>query len=295
MTEGEYLSEITLKAPAKLNLTLDVTGRRGDGYHLLEMVMQAVELHDTITVAEAQGEKINITCKSPKVPCDENNLCYKAARHFFENVGVKARGLNINIEKNIPTEAGMAGGSSDAAAVLIALNELCCTGLTVQRLCQIGVSVGADVPFCIVGGTALCVGIGEIITPLAPLCNCNIVVAKPKIGMKTPHCFALYDSAVITKRPNAQAVKAAIAKADLQAVAQNLCNVLEEAAAISEVQKLKAVLLHDGALGALMTGSGTAVFGIFDDAEKAAACAQGLKAVCDEVFVTTPIARGVHK
>lgn len=283
------MEKITLKAPAKLNLTLDVTGRRGDGYHNLEMIMQTVALHNVITVQKKAESGIFISCTNPDVPCDERNLCHKAALRFFEECGLPVSGLSIHIEKHIPMEAGLAGGSTDAAAVLKALNAIFGTGLGTKSLCEIGVKVGADVPFCIVGGTALCCGVGEIITPLAAMPDCRIVIAKPQEGMKTPECFKLYDMAEHITKPDTYAMKAAIEAHDIAAVARNLGNVLEQVMVRQGgIKAIKTELLKCGALGASMTGSGTAVFGIFDDENSAKKCAEVLKLTYKDVFLTKP-------
>lgn len=288
------MEKAVLKAYAKLNLALDITGRRGDGYHFMRMVMQAVALHDLVAVERAGTADIFIACDDPDVPCDERNFCHKAARHFFAAAGFPAHGVRITIQKRIPMEAGLAGGSTDAAAVLVGLNRLFGAGLSAAELCEIGVKAGADVPFCIVGGTALCEGIGEEITPLAPLPNCTIVIAKPFESMKTAGSFARYDRAVIRRRPDIEAMLAAVGAHSLQGVAENLCNVLEEVTALESVRDIRAALLHGGALGAEMTGSGTAVFGIFEEPEAAWRCAARLKAGCKAVFITAPVPNGAE-
>lgn len=286
------ISSVRLKAPAKINLALDILGRRSDGYHSMKMILQTVSLYNQITVKLEVAPQIAITCSNPDVPCDERNFCHKAARLFFETVGLPQQGLSIDICKAIPMEAGLAGGSTDAAAVLVALNQLLEQGLSEQQLCDIGVQVGADVPFCIAGGTMLSEGIGEVLTPLPALPDCYIVVAKPPESMKTAACFAQFDTAAITRRPNIDQMSAALAAQDLAELSGDLCNVFEEVVSFACIGKIKQIMLEYGALGACMTGSGTAVFGIFESRRTARRCLHRLLGSCNAVFLTTPTAGG---
>ena len=177
------MKRLTVPAPAKLNLSLDIVGVREDGYHLLRMIMQTIDLCDQIVLERA--DEISLTCNLPELPCDERNLAVRAAHAFFERTGLPG-GVRMTLDKNIPHGAGMGGGSADAAAVLKGLNELCGTDLSQQELCEIGLRLGADVPFCIVGGTQLAEGVGERLTPLPPLPDCFLLVAKPEQGVSTP-------------------------------------------------------------------------------------------------------------
>ncbi|RPF43325.1 4-diphosphocytidyl-2-C-methyl-D-erythritol kinase [Hydrogenoanaerobacterium saccharovorans] len=288
------MPSVKLKAPAKINLTLDVVGKREDGYHYMEMVMQAVDLYNLVTVELTDTQGIAITCSNPEVPCDERNVCHKAARHFFAATGIQPQeGLAIDIRKTIPMEAGLAGGSTDAAATLVALNELYRTNLTREQLCEIGVKAGADVPFCIVGGTAVSEGIGDLLTNLPPMPPCWIVIAKPYESMKTPECFARYDNTVIENRPDIDSMAVAIIAQDLHGIAQHLCNVFEQVTAFESVSEMKRVMQEYGCLGAAMTGSGTAVFGLFANKRLARRCMNKLMGSCKSVFIARPINHGV--
>ncbi|WP_312641447.1 4-(cytidine 5'-diphospho)-2-C-methyl-D-erythritol kinase [Hydrogenoanaerobacterium sp.] len=287
------MPSIKLKAPAKINLTLDVVGKRDDGYHYMKMVMQTIDLYNLVTVGLTSERGIAITCTNPEVPCDERNFCHKAARHFFDATGTVSQGLSIDIRKAIPMEAGLAGGSTDAAATIVALNELFHTGLTPQQLCEIGVKAGADVPFCIVGGTAISEGIGDLFTHLPALPECCIVLAKPYESMKTAECFTRYDTTEIARRPDLDNMTVAIIARDLHGIAQNLCNVFEEVTTFESIGTIKRVMMQYGCLGAAMTGSGTAVFGLFESRRLARRCANKLMGSCKSVFITHPIEHGV--
>ena len=188
---------IALKAYGKLNLLLDIVGKRHDGYHTLKSVFQSVSVYDMLTVTLTDDDKITIDCDDESVPCDERNLVYKACTAFFEATGKDFHGVNILLEKNIPSMAGMVGGSADCAATLVALNVLTEAELTEAQLCDIGEKLGADVPFCIVGGTVLCEGIGEILTPLPDLEECYFAVCKPEISISTPECYKKFDNMII--------------------------------------------------------------------------------------------------
>lgn len=286
------MKTVKLCAPAKINLTLDVLEKRPDGYHNMEMVMQTVSLSNTVTISLSGTQETYLYCNNSDVPDDEHNLAWKAARCFFAATGLPERGLVIGLEKNVPMEAGLAGGSADAAAALVGLNKLCGAELSTQRLCEIGVQVGADVPFCIAGGTMLSRGIGEILTPLSPLPPCYIVVAKPHESMKTAECFARYGGMHIAKRPNTLAMAEAIAAQDLQLVGAALCNVFEEVTNFESVALLRHRLLESGALGACMTGSGTAVYGIFGEKRLAKRAYSHLMGVSKSVFLATPVCMG---
>lgn len=282
------------RAYAKLNLSLDVVSRRDDGYHDLEMVMQSVSLFDTVAVRAEDGDEINVVSNARHIPNDERNIAVKAARAFLSAVGIK-RKINITIEKRIPSSAGLAGGSADGAAALMILDRLLETNLPEKELSGIGLSVGADIPFCLVGGTALARGRGEILTPLDAMPDCRIVIAKPRRGMSTGRVFEKVDNSEIFKRPNTGALLEAIGGYDLEGTAKNVYNVFEPIVAeeIPEIYDIKKTMLDGGAMCASMTGSGSAVFGIFRGAPEAAEAAKKLSGKYDAVFSTEPRKHGV--
>lgn len=279
-----------LFAPAKLNLALDIVGRRSDGYHFVDMVMQTIDLYDEVELG-LTGGGINVECGELPLPEGEGNTAYKAARLFFEYVGVK-RGVDVNITKRIPAGAGLAGGSADAAAVLVGLNALLGVGLTVGQLCEIGVKVGADVPFAILGGTSISGGIGEKLTPLPALKGCCFVVVKPSVSVSTAAAYKAWDE----KRPKGEkgieGVVEAVKEGDVRALSSSVFNVFEEVLQLCEVKNAKKALLENGALGAAMSGSGSAVFGIFEDKREAERTAGTLKGRFEQVFLCTPVGKG---
>lgn len=283
-----------IQANAKINLTLDIIGKRPDGYHDLVMVMQSVGLHDDVEVNLNDSGKITVHSSSAALKDDESNIAYKAAKAFFAYSGIEGQGVDIAIEKNIPMEAGMAGGSADGAAVIVALNELCGTGLPDEKLWEIGVTVGADVPFCITGGTMLAEGKGEILTKLPSLADFApppvILLCKPEVGVSTGRAYAAVDNCdpdtLALFRPNTDAMKRALAEQNLLGVADHLENVFERVLPIDECDEIKRTMLAFGAFGARMTGSGTTVFGIFDSAEKAEQSAEFLKKTFPKTYVT---------
>ncbi len=268
------MDRITVKAYAKINLSLDITGKRDDGYHLLRTVMQSISICDIITIVKTEGDDITITCDNPAIPLGEKNIVYKTAKLFFEKTG-KSSGLEINIEKHIPHQAGMGGGSADAAAMLVALNELFEAGLSAKELCEIGVTLGADVPFCIEGGTALCEGIGEIITPLQPLRKCVVLISKPKKGISTVEAFRVFDSLTGISSPDVDAMVIAISNG--LPYAQHCKNVLEFTALLAELDEIKSGMKAYGATASCMTGSGSAVFGLFESEFPAKECYKKLQ------------------
>lgn len=286
---------IAVNAPAKINLSLDILGRRYDGYHFMKTLMQTVDLYDTVSLQRREEAGIALSCTEQALPCDETNLAYKAAVRFFayaEQAGVEGigeDGLAIEIEKRIPWQAGLAGGSADAAAVLVGLNELYECGFTEEQLCAIGTQIGADVPFCIVGGTLLAEGIGEILTPLPALANCTIVLAKPEHGINTAEAFASYDSAPARERPDTDSLISTIVTGNIAEMAGLMRNVLEPPDD-TDTQAIKAVMREFDALGAMMTGSGSAVFGIFDSKRKAAKCLDALERLYPFTAICRPCA-----
>ena len=283
-----------VKAYAKLNLTLDVIARREDGYHDLRMVMQAVDLADTLTLHEVEKEGVRVRTNLRYLPGDERNLAAIAARKFWEINGCNGKGLAIDLHKKIPVCAGMGGGSSDAAAVLHALNELSGLGLSVQRLAEIGERVGSDVPYCVLGGTALAEGRGERLTVLPSLPDCYIVICKPAFPISTPELFGCIDCRRIRCRPDTEGIIAALQNKDLAGVARRLYNVFEDVLTDrrgAEIAEIKNELISCGALGAAMSGTGPTVFGIFDCSEKADRAFCSLKGHYPDTFLTRPVDR----
>jgi 4-diphosphocytidyl-2-C-methyl-D-erythritol kinase len=284
---------VTVSAPAKLNLSLDITSVRSDGYHILEMVMQSVELFDTVilqTGSETKGE-INVICNNEDVPTGEENIVFAAAMAFFKETSTENPGITIKIKKNIPLSAGLAGGSADAAATLVGLNELFGTVLSKDDLCDIGILVGADVPFCIIGGTVLAEGIGGILGPLPPLMPCFFVIAKNCMKESTKIMYEKFDLLTNVTHPETNKIVEAICAGDLAETAKNLYNVFELVQA-PEIEEIKTIMLNCDALGASLSGSGPAVFGIFTSFSAANKCANELKKVCADVFVCEPTKLG---
>ena len=281
-----------VRAYAKLNLTLDVLGKRPDGYHDLRMIMQSIDLADTITLEENSIGALQVRTNLHFLPDNEKNLASQASLRWWEAKGVPPRGLNISIDKKIPVCAGMAGGSSDAAAVLRALNQMEGAPLSLWELAKIGERVGSDVPYCILGGTALAEGRGEILTPLPPLPQCWAVLCKPEFSISTPALFAKIDSVRLRCRPDTQGVVAALEAGDLHGAARRMYNVFEDALPERQrarVNDIKNVLIQCGALGASMSGTGPTAFGLFDDEGLAREAQERLADWGGEVFLTQTV------
>ena len=261
-----------IQAFAKLNLTLDILGKREDGYHDLRMVMQSITLADTLTLEENRGEGLRVSANLRFLPTGEKNLAAAAALRFWEALGREQEDLDIRIEKRIPVCAGMAGGSSDAAAVLRALNQRVGEPFSPKELARLGERVGSDVPYCVLGGTALAEGRGEVLTPLPPLPRCWVVACKPDFPISTPELFAQADRVKLRRRPDTAGLVAALEAGDLGGVARRMYNVFEDvlpARLYTRVAEIKNDLIQCGALGANMSGSGPTAFGLFDRLEAA--------------------------
>lgn len=284
--------EIKVLAPAKINLTLDVKGKRADGYHELETVMQAVDLYDTITISDNDSGEITISCNYEGVPCDESNICYKAAKRFFDYNKMDVKGVHIDIDKLIPTQAGLAGGSSDGAAVILGLNNMFGTMLKASEMQEIGEKIGADVPFCIAGGTKLCTGIGTEMHKL-PSFRCEaIVIAKPDtVSVSTAEAYSKVDALNPHPSYTNEMVKAIYSR-DIFQITTTIFNDFELALQIPQVVDLKGKFLKLKAKGVGMSGSGSAVFGVFTSKRKAEKCAEKLKEEYKEVFICNPIKDG---
>ena len=283
--------QIRINAPAKINLGLDVLGRRDDGYHELRMVMATVRVFDRITLTVTAAPGIRIQTNRGFLPTDSHNLAWRAAAMLMEEAGVE-EGLFIDLEKKIPVAAGLAGGSSDAAAVLEGVNRLFDLGLDREALSARGARIGADVPYCLMKGTALAEGFGEILTPLPALPPCFIVLAKPRAHISTAQVFGSLDRMTGWEHPDIDGQMAALAEGDLEGVARHMGNVLELVTApiCPAVGEFREIMLGRGALGAMMSGSGPTVFGIFADEESARAACTALRehSQAAEVFLTAP-------
>ncbi len=285
--------KVTYDAAAKINLMLDILSRLDNGYHSLFMLMQSVDLCDTVSVDETGDGRITITCDTDGVPCDRKNIAWKAAEAFFSAVGIKNRGIAIDIKKRIPFAAGMAGGSADGAAVIAALNDIYETGLSLQELCAIGVKVGADVPFCLTGGTCLAQNVGEILSPLPALDDCFIVLAKPDRGVSTKEAYDAFDNAAGVRHLDTCGMLYAASQGDLYEICRRTKNVFEQLIEVPERVPIKSVMNRCGAIAACMSGSGPTVYGIFDDESKAEAAAEALKSVVKNIFITRPASHGL--
>lgn len=257
-----------LQAPAKINLTLDVTGKREDGYHNVKMIMETVSLYDTINIKKSN--KISLKCNLSYVPTDEKNIAFKAALLFFEKTGIKG-GADIDILKRIPVAAGMAGGSTDGAAVLKGLNKIYNLPLSREELYEIASKLGADVPYCIDGRPALAEGIGDVLTPLGNMPKTYVLLVKPNISLSTKWVYSQLDVNKISVRPDTEGAISDLQSGNIYALSKKLYNVLEEVSAekYTVIKEIKDKMLELGALGSIMSGSGPTVFGIFDDEQKA--------------------------
>lgn len=270
---------------AKINLTLDVLGKRADGYHTVKMLMQTVSLFDLVLVDKTQ-HNISLSSNLKYLPTNEKNIACKAAELFLRRTGASG-GARIMIHKNIPVAAGLAGGSGNGAAVLCAMNMLYNTNLSPAELCEMGAELGADVPYCIMCGTCLAEGIGEILTPLTEMPPCYILIVKPPINISTASIYEQIDSVPIQSRPDTDAIIAAIERGSISETAALLCNVMEAVTMKQHpvIGGIKKKLIGNGALGAVMSGSGPSVFGIFDDFGKAKQSADSFAYQYKDVFL----------
>lgn len=259
------MNKVIVNAPAKINLMLDVTGKRKDGYHTLITVMQSISLSDRIEIHKTNSKGIILECDDPNILCDSRNIAFKAADRFFSHTETYG-GIHIKIQKNIPSQAGLGGGSADGAAVLVGLNQLYDTNLSIEELCRIGVEIGADVPFCIAGGTKLCRGIGEIMSDVTPLEDCFIVIGKGFSGISTKEAFEKIDKSGFGSNEFSDCYNGS-----LTSVSEIGSNIFESVTENSDVSEIKNQLMISGAVYSAMSGSGSAVFGLFNnqtDAEK---------------------------
>ena len=283
---------IERKAYAKINLGLDVTGKREDGYHIVSMIMQNVDLYDTLTFEKNDTGEIILNASSPKIPTDDSNLICKVAKQLREKYGVND-GVSVYLEKRIPVAAGMAGGSTDGAATYMALNKLWNLGLDTKTMCELAVKLGADIPYCIIGGTALAEGIGEELTTISDMPKCHLVLAKPDIDVSTGWVYKTLDSKKIENHPDIAGVRTAIENDDLNGMCEKIGNVLEyvTASKYSVINDIEKIMEDNGAVKAFMTGSGPTVFGVFDSEQKAKEAVEAVKTsgLAPELFLTKPI------
>ena len=290
------MNSITLKSRAKINLSIDVLGKRQDGYHLVEMIMQTIDLYDLIEINEKDNDQITIKSTSDEIPLDCNNLVYKAANLIKKTFNIN-KGVEIHIKKNIPVAAGLAGGSSNAAAALVGLNKLWNLNLSNQQLEKIGLKLGADVPFCINGGAVLASGIGEELTPIKGLTkDVCILVCKPDLFVSTKEVYECIDSKDIDKRPNNKFLIECLKNEDTRQLAENMFNVLEGVTMDKHpvIQQIKDIMTNNRALGAMMSGSGPTVFGLYENREDAVKCKAILEKQFKQTFVVACEEKGVE-
>lgn len=280
---------VTVLAPAKLNLSLDVVGTLPNGYHDLDMVMQTIDLYERLELRRSQY--LNLRMPGSFVPVNDKNTAVKAAIAFFNYTGLLA-GVDITIHKKVPVRAGMAGGSADAAGVLVGLNELYGARLSMSELCAIGAGIGADVPFALMGGTCRVRGVGDLIKPLPPCPDCWFVVVMPSVGISTPEAFQRYDQMGSPVHPDCDKQEAAVRADDLSGVCAAAGNALEHCSGATETPSICALLNENGALTSLMTGSGAAVFGVFEQEEQAKAAADALRGEYKQVYLARPTRGG---
>lgn len=283
------MDKLELKALAKINLGLDVLGQRENGYHDVRMVMQTIYLYDQVTLEKKKEPGIEVETNLFFLPVNENNLAYKAAKLLIDEFKIK-KGVKIRLQKHIPVAAGMAGGSSNAASVLFGMNRIFSLGLTEKELMERGVVLGADVPYCIMRGTVLAEGIGEILTPLAPMPKCHILIAKPPVSVSTKMVYEELDSHEITYHPDTDGIIDGLRRQDIQQVTGCMGNVLEE---VTErhypvIREIKERMKSEGALNAMMSGSGPTVFGIFTERSRAKEAGRKIKeaGLTKQVYIT---------
>lgn len=280
-----------LQAFAKINLGLDVLGKREDGYHEVRMIMQTIRMYDQLDMRKSVEPGIHLTTNKKYIPVDENNLVWRAAKLMMDTCGIM-EGVSIHLHKVIPVAAGMAGGSSDAAATLVGMNRLFHCGLSKEKLMELGVQIGADVPYCVLRGTALAEGIGEKLTVLPPMPDCWILIGKPGISVSTKYVYTTLDLNTDTVHPDIDGMKKALEDGNLYGITERMGNVLQDVtiSAYPEVERIKEQMKTLGAVNAMMSGSGPTVFGIFDNEEKAQKACQKLResGSCQQVFLTVP-------
>lgn len=289
------LEQITIAAPAKINLSLDITGKLENGYHALDTIMQTISIEDKITLAKT-GRQISVLCDHPQVPQGNGNICHKAAEAFFEKTALEGSVI-ITIDKNIPVAAGLAGGSSDAAAVIKGLNLLYGTGLTQREMCEIGLKCGADVPYCIVAGTCRAKGIGEKLTKLPSFAGVYIVLVVPDFFVSTAWAYKNYDLNKTDEKPCTEELISYIRGRDIKNTAERMVNVLESVTAKKhpEIQEIKNDIKKSGACGSVMSGSGPSVFGLFENEEKARIAFSVIREKYNRSYLTLTVDGGIKE
>lgn len=280
-----------LRAFAKINLGLDVVRKREDGYHEVRMIMQTIHMYDKLELAVRQAPGIQVKTNLSSIPSDENNLVYKAAKLLMDEFQV-AKGLYIYLEKHIPVAAGMAGGSTDAASVMIGVNQLFQLGLSEEELMERAVKIGADVPYCIKGGTALAEGIGEVLSPLAPMPDCYILIAKPPVGVSTAFVYGNLHANELKEHPDIDAMIQSLEESSIQGLCDRMGNVLETVTipAYPVIDEIKKIMKEGGAVGSMMSGSGPTVFGLFTDKKIAKQVMKKIResGLANQIYLTTP-------
>ena len=284
--------KIDVLSPAKINLSLNITGKREDGYHFVDMVMQTISLYDEISVEVIKNSSgINLTCDNADIPTDISNTAYKGAKYYLDEINSDAQ-VNISIHKNIPAQAGLAGGSSDGAGVLFAMNKAFENKLSQDVMLKLCAKIGADVPFCLVGGTHLATGIGTTLNKIKDMPQCFIVVVKPYINVSTKIAYERSDLKGYSKDVQSSKIIQDINNENIVSIAKHLYNDFEEVMQLEEVNNIKNIMMNNNAIGASMSGSGPSVYGIFTDIEKAEQCSKELKNQFSEVFITQPVIEG---
>ena len=283
------MNQIELKALAKINLGLDVLGKRDNGYHDVRMIMQSIYLYDTVRIEKTEQPGISVTSNLKFLPTGEDNIAYKAAKLIRDEFGISG-GIRITLNKHIPVAAGLAGGSSNAAAVLFGMNRLLGLGLSEKGLMERGVQLGADVPYCILRGTVLAEGIGEELKPLPPMPKCTVLIAKPPVSVSTKTVYEALDSREITEHPDIDGIIEGLENRDLRKIAESMGNVLETVTIPMHpvIEDIKQEMLRSGAIGAMMSGSGPTVFGLFENRSAAREAQRRIreKALTRQVYVT---------
>ncbi len=278
-----------INAYGKINLTLDVVGRREDGYHLLDTVMQTISVWDELEIQHSRQPGVHLQCNRESLPTDSKNTAFRAAKFFLEDRGLQNEGVYIFLKKHIPSRSGMGGGSADAAAVLRGLNEMYETKLSAEKLMELGAKVGADVPFCVIGGAARCTGTGAQVEPIAPMPECWLVVCKPPTGMSTPRAYALLDQYPLSSIQATPRMLEAMAVGSLKRIGRSLANRFDETLRMAPVRALKRAMTDAGALGAMMTGSGSSVYGIFETEQRAREAMEQMVGM-GKIFLAKPCA-----
>ena len=283
-----------LRALAKINLGLDVVRRREDGYHEVRMVMQTINMYDLLELTVTESPGIRIQTNLYYLPCDENNLVYKAAKLLMDEFQI-TKGLYVKLDKFIPVAAGMAGGSSDAAATMVAVNRLFRLGLSLEQLMERGVKIGADVPYCIMRGTALAEGIGEILSPMPPMPPCHILIGKPPVSVSTKFVYGNLKANELERHPDIDGLIEEMKNGDVRGMCRKMENVLETVTipAYPVIQEIKDRMIKCGAAGAMMSGSGPTVFGVFESKEAGLKAKEELSksGLARQIFLTTPFNR----